>query len=373
MHRPFSGLSTKKGAQSHSIVSESEKICTDAAKELGEVVTKRQSENSNPAYYSIFCSPSFFIYALFQCSLVFLSNALKTRSSSDIQVLYQSIHLIKNHHDMGSAPRAIEILNMLASINGLCPDTNNRNLSTMQQEKSSCSTSPLIVSSPHNDAVKNNKTVKVEATATQCFQHQPINDSIGSEKSTDMLQSNQERSNAQNPNCQQHRSQYQSSQHHQPQQNLQQHVTQPNCYVQTYPIYNTHGYSHQRSFSLDQLNDSHQTYTQQHSRSISHDQLEMMASLSSSFPRTPSNQKLSVGMNVNNIVTNCYTPQINNSHHQQLMPPFNTSLPQAPQTYTTTPYDPNMNISNTALPPSNLNNWSDWDVYIGHQNSSHQQ
>lgn len=350
LHRPFSNLPTDKYAQSQSMVSESEKICLDAAKELSEVVTRRQNETNSPAYYAIFCSPTCFIYALFQSSLVFLSNALKTKHSSDTQAFYQSIHLIKMHSDIGPAPRAIEILNMLATINGLNPNANNHSPSNVKQKNLSCPTVPLTASAPQQVS----RSVKEEYVQTQRFRGQSSNSSI---EHADSRGSVQKMSTPKSLNREQHGSQYQPLQH-------QQHVTQTN-YSQAYPVFNnTHAYSHQRSFSSDQLNASQQTYSQHHSRSISYDQLEMITGIPS-FSRV--DPKPSVNINRNNMNPACYTPQTNNSNHQQLMSSFN---PPPSQTYNSS-YNPNLNVSSTTLSPSNPN-WSDWDVYLGHQNSSQQ-
>jgi hypothetical protein len=107
-----------------------------------------------------------------------------------------------------------------------------------------------------------------------------------------------------------------------------------------------------------------------HARSISHDDLAIMTA-ASSFQRNTVNTSTSKqsdhsGMNVNNMLTHGYSPQMNHNENTVMMP-FSQSLSPAPQNYT---YDSNLN--NTSLSSSNLN-WSDWDVLIGHQNSSQQQ
>ncbi|KAI7888893.1 fungal-specific transcription factor domain-containing protein [Mucor mucedo] len=348
LHRPFSSLPTDKYSQSQSIVSESENICLNAAKQLSEVVTRRQDQTKSPGYYTIFCSPTCFIYALFQSSLVFLSKALKTKNPSDTQEFYQSIHLIKIHNDMGPAPRAIEILNMLATINGLYPGSSNQSPSVTRLAN--------VRSEPHQTTSHNDLYVKKELSVAPRFHEPPTssrNEIVYSRGS------NQKTMTPHIENRQQYGIQYHTSQQ-------QQHIRQPQ-YTNDYPTYsNAPTYSHRRSLSSDQLHSTQQACSQHHSRSISYDQLEFMTNVSP-FPRV--DPKLNVAINVGGMDNGCYTPQTNISHHNQSMPTFN---PQPPQAYHS-PYNPsNLNISSTILPPSNLN-WSDWDVYLGHHTSSQQQ
>lgn len=352
LHRPFSSLPSDKYSQSQSIVSESEKICLNAAKELSEVVIKRQDQSSSPGYYTVFCSPTCFIYALFQSSLVFLSKALKTKNPSDNQAFYQSIHLIKMHNDMGPAPRAIEVLNMLATINGLYPKSSEESPSITRMVNVSCPTVPLSASIPHQVISQHDISIKKDFFSTPHFHEQST--SIGSEI-TCSRESKQKMMPPQTTNREQYEIQCHTLQH-------QQHVRQPQ-YTHGYPVYsNGQTYSHRRSLSSDQLHTTQQACNQHHSRSISYDRLEFMTNVSS-FPRV--DPKLNVG----SIDSGCYTSQTNIPHHHQPMPTYN---PQPPQAYHSSYNPSNLNISSTALPPSNLN-WSDWDVYLGHHTSSQQQ
>ncbi|KAG2237037.1 hypothetical protein INT48_001805 [Thamnidium elegans] len=369
LHRPFSTLSPSEHPHLQQAITESEKLCRNTAKELNEIVTRRQYQTTHPAYYTLFVAPSCFVYALFQSSLVFLSNAIKSKSSSDARVLNRSIDVLKKHGDVGPAARTLEILKMLISINGL---DITEEVNAMQQTMSSPTTiSPII---PITAKKKGSKIqdLKTNEQAPKSFYFQPrlLHDSIIKPNDLKMSVPNQH-SNIQH-NYYLHRRQ---THHHQQQQQQPIHQQVPlNCYVQNYPAYsNTPVYSHQRSISLDQLNSSQQQMYTHHTRSISHDDLAIMTAATSSFQRNTANASSSKqndhsGMNVNDMLTHGYSPQMNHNESTVMMP-FNQSLSPVPQNYT---YDPSMNMPSTSLPPSNLN-WSDWDVYIGQQNPSQQE
>lgn len=376
LHRPFSTLSPNEHPHLQQAIAESEKLCTETAKELNDIVIRRQNQTTHPAYYTLFCAPSCFVYALFQSSLVFLSNATKSMSTSDARILNRSVDILRKHGDKGPAAGTLEILEMLISINGLDYSA-TEDINAMQQTTASPTTtiSPVI---PITTSTK--KGSKLQGPNEQVpkpyyFQPRSLHDSTIKPNDLKMAVPNQH-SNVQQ-NYYLHRRQTQQHQHQQQQQQQQQqpiHQQVPlNCYVQNYPVYsNPSVYSHQRSISLDQLNSSQQMYTH-HTRSISHDDLAIMTAATSSFQRSTANNSSSAkpndhsGMNVNNMLTHGYSPQMNNQN--TVMMPFNQSLSPAPQNYT---YDPTMNMPNTSLPPSNLN-WSDWDVYIGQQNPPQQE
>lgn len=250
---------------------------------------------------------------------------------------------MKNHNDITSG--SIEILTMLISVNGLNSD--------QETNISPTKISPIIPIKRNN--IKS--TSKDEVPKSYYFQQRSLHEGL-IKPTTDLKLTL--------PNQQYllHRRQTQQ------QQPIHQQVPL-DCFVQNYPVYsNPTVYSHQRSISLDQLNNSsqHQHMYTHHARSISHDDLAIMTgAASSSFHRTISTSKATDpnGMNVANMLSHAYSPQMNQT--PVLMSSFTQSLPPAPQGYTV--YDPTMNISTTSLPPSNLN-WSEWDVYIGHQNSN---
>lgn len=382
------------------IVAASEKACTDAANSITDIVNQRQYQTSDPAYYYVLCAPSCYVYALFQTSLVYLSNALRTRSPQDIQGFHQSISLLKMTEESGPAPRAVEILGMLASINGLyvgndsiptvasksnsmSEESSNFTTATMTSASSSTISSTVTPPIYSNHAYLEHSTS--EPTQPNYVQHRLMNTSIIGGITPDIQQ---DLGIVMSPSCDHEHLQHKlrrepnASFHHHPRPRpppsqhppQQQHAS---CYVpQSYPVYNHHTtptLSHQRSFSLDQLQSStHYSHT----RSISHD-FHTTHSADSSVNNTPASSETpsvptSLAMNVNSILSDCYPSQNNhsNNNHNSMNSMMNTyrSLPQTPQAYTAA-YDPNMNVSNSTLPPASLN-WSDWDVYLGHQNQN---
>lgn len=401
LHRPFNQLSIEKYPSLKPIVAASEKACTDAANAISEIVNQRQYQASDPAYYYVLCAPSCYVYALFQSSLVYLSIALRTRSPQDIQGFHQSSSLLKMTEDSGPAPRAVEILDMLASINGLYVGNDaisaGSSKSNSMSEGSSNFTATALTSASSNTispiatppTYANNAYMEHptrEPARPNYMQHRLMNTSIIGGITPDIQQ---DLGIVMSPSCGhehlQHKLRRESNtvhHRHHPQppapssQQPPQQQQQANCYVpQPYPIYNHHttpALSHQRSFSLDQLQSStHYSHT----RSISHD-FHTTHSTHSSVNNAPASSETpsiptSLAMNVNSILSDCYAPQNSQSNSNASMNPMmNTyrSLPQAPQAYTAA-YDPNMNVSNSTLPPASLN-WSDWDVYLGHQNQN---
>jgi hypothetical protein len=305
------------------MVAESEQVCTDAANKISEIVNQRQYRTEDPAYYFVLCSPSYYVYALFQSSLVFLSNALRKRNPYNSQAFHQSISLLKMNDDVGPAPRAVEILNMLASINGLYQDEDDN-------------TTP----SPKNNMTYVHQTetdLNAAPKSQQILHNRLMNTSIVGGITPD-IQSDFGLAMSRSQPRQAQRTQTANQQI-------------DNYTFSVYPNNHStqhHQISHQRSFSLDQLNSTQHVYS--HTRSISHDHFDLSNLHTPQPPPSHNNSMLN---------HNSYNPP------QQMMPSF-TSLPQAPQAYTAA-YDPNMNVSNTTLPPSSLN-WDDWNVYIGHQN-----
>lgn len=302
LHRPFNQLSIEQYPHLKNIVEESEKACTYAANKIFQIVHQRQYHTSDPAYYHALSFPSCYIYTLFQSSLVFLSNALRNKTPKNIQAFHQSIYLIKSNKDIEPAPRAIEILNMLAAVNGLTlNDQIKQDDSDLGLPTSPKTTPPLL--SIDNTAQMNVSTYP----KTQYIQHRMMNTSIIGGITPDIQSDVGIVMSRPTPCDHEHKELAYSN----PQQ-------QPPCYVQEYPMIpppSTNSFSHhQRSFSMNEPSFTPHTTYENH----------------------------------------MYTPQFHPS-----------SLPQAPQAYTAA-YDPNMNVSNSTLPPSSLN-WSDWDVYIGQQ------
>ncbi|CEP11184.1 hypothetical protein [Parasitella parasitica] len=375
LHRPFNQLSTEKYPSLKSIVAASEKACTNAANQLSDIVNQRQYQTSDPAYYYVLCAPSCYVYALFQSSLVYLSNALRTRNANHIQEFHQSINLIKMNQEIGPAPRAVEILDMLASINGLYIDSSTSSSSDDANKSMSMSADSSIFTTTATTSTSNSaiSTPSVysnsaylshpanELPQSHYVQHRLMNTSIIGGITPD-IQLDIGLSIA--PSCSGHG--HLQQKHEQEQHSLKQQQVQ---YVQQqYPVYAQEAptLTHHRSSSLDRLSSSSH-YS--HTRSISHDY--HISHSTRNTPMTPVSTSLAA--NVNSMLSHCYaspngnsTNDNNNNDNMNSMVNTYRPLPQAPQAYTAA-YDPNMNISNSTLPPSSLN-WSDWDVYLGNQN-----
>ncbi|KAI9480326.1 MAG: fungal-specific transcription factor domain-containing protein [Benjaminiella poitrasii] len=432
LHRPFNQLSTTKYPNLKTIVTASEKACTNAANQISQNIHQRQYYKSDPAYYHPLCIPSLYIYSLFQACLVYLYNALRNKCSENLQALNQSINLLKINSDIEPAPRAAEILNMLISINDL--HTVDNNIPIKEEANTTVSPTPTLPSTICNTPSTSTSMTRTASPSNNV----PIQDHTNS--SATYIQSNNYADQSRLHLTELPKTQY--VQHRMmntsiiggitpdiqsdigifmarsmPHEHRQQ---QPvNMYLQNYPMYNnngnrsnasndSHAFTHHRSISLDQLNGSH-THGYSHSRSASRDHSGINSSSIISphisqhiTTTTGSSQSLiansetcnngNKSMDVNCVLSNCsHTPQLSNqSIHDNVLrqqannastvimnsSAFTTSptnsLPQAPQAYTAAAYDPSMSVSNTTLPPSSLN-WSDWDVYIGHrhQNNHH--
>ncbi|KAI7902106.1 fungal-specific transcription factor domain-containing protein [Cokeromyces recurvatus] len=380
LYRPFSQLCVIKYPNLKPNVAASNEFCTNAANQILNIIHQRQFYKSDPAYYQIFFIPSLYIYALFQSSLVCLYNVLQNQSIQTVQILYQSIDLLKIDADMQPASRAVEILHMLISINGLnIAMENNSNASPIKEETTNTILSPTSTTTTNITPSTSTSTASPASSTFTTTNPTTYNNSYIDQTLTEHPKSKYIQRRMTNtgviggitPNIQSDLGIFMTYpyEHKQPIDTY----SIPNC-----PIYNNNNgissnnlrqtYSHQRSISLDQLNHHHH-----HSRPTSQD-CRHISNISSRNTLQP--LVTNRNMNVNCIPTNeCYTPQLSNNNINSLqqtskamMNSSFTSLPLAPQSYTAVSYDSNVNASNTTLPPSSLN-WTDWDIYIGHQNN----
>lgn len=374
LHRPFTSLPIATYPELQDIATESESICMDASQQLSNIIQQRASQINNPAYYYTLCTPSFFVYSLFQSSLVQLSNALKKRSVFDIQAFHQSIDLIKANN-IGPAPRAIEILDMLVAINDLHIDSaKNQSNSTPDSNTLLDPITPNHTPIPTTYMEKNTShslSVKDEVPKAKCFQNRMMNTSIVGGLTSDIQQ-------------QQQPLEYYGTQDqvmHNPELPR---VSQPTfARRKNFSPYNRPQHqatsSHNRSFSMGQMNSSQQHIYSHHTRSISHDSLAHMITPPFNMQNSAINintTPVNTNINYGHMLPHDYQTQYSNpfQHQQQqqsILSSYTPSLPQVPQAYTAA-YDPNVDISSATIPPSSLN-WSDWDVYIGHQNNPHKQ
>lgn len=141
LHRPFIQLSPAQFPDLQSIVAESRKACTEAADNISAILRQHGSTTAGIEPNMALCLPTCFVYAMFQSSLVHLSNSLQDRASTQKQeALVQSLSLLESHEHLCSAPRAIEILKMLITVNELStPPSSNGHKRRSQM----ASTAPL--------------------------------------------------------------------------------------------------------------------------------------------------------------------------------------------------------------------------------------
>ncbi|CAO3649498.1 unnamed protein product [Mucor hiemalis] len=386
LHRPFTNLPIAAYPELQTIATESMTICMDAARQVSNIIQKQESHMNDPVYYYLLCTPSFFIYSLFQSSLVYLSSALKSRRLHDIQAFHQSIDLIKAK-SIGPAPRAVEILDMLVAINSLQIDSSNTQMNPVLESRvrsdSSTINSPLVPVAYIEKSVPYIADVKDEVPKVKYFQHRMMNTSIVGGLTSEIQQQN---SLSKRPYTQQIDQQ-------QPQQTVKYYSTQEQpihspkysrvsqssfAQRQNYSPYNRSQHqattSHHRSFSMGQMNSPQQHIYSHHTRSISHDNLAHMITPQFSLQNSaidPSSTPVNTSINFEHMLSHDYRNQYNVPFQQQqqqaIIDSYTPSLPQVPQAYTAA-YNPNVNVSSSTVPPSSLN-WSDWDVYIGHQNN----
>ncbi|KAL0091320.1 fungal-specific transcription factor domain-containing protein [Phycomyces blakesleeanus] len=140
LHRPFV-VTQELFPDMQSIVEESRHTCTEAATNLSKLVRQKALLVDDPESFSSMCLPTFFVYALFQSSLVHLSNARHDRTQPDrLFRLHQAVDLVREHKHIGPASRALDILTMLITLHDLAPggtvkieETENRIISQSQQ------------------------------------------------------------------------------------------------------------------------------------------------------------------------------------------------------------------------------------------------
>lgn len=147
LHRPFIQLSPAQFPDLQSIVAESRKACTEAADNISAILRQHGSTTAGIEPNMALCLPTCFVYAMFQSSLVHLSNTLQDRASSQRQeALLQSLSLLQSHEHLCSAPRAIEIIQMLITVNELSTPLSNGH--ARKQRRSQMATAAAAVAPP---------------------------------------------------------------------------------------------------------------------------------------------------------------------------------------------------------------------------------
>ncbi|KAG2223434.1 hypothetical protein INT45_001740, partial [Circinella minor] len=182
VHRPFIQLSATEFPDLQTIVADSRKTCTQAATSISDILRHYSSMPTEEHSSLSLCLPTCFVYAMFQSSLAHLSNVLQDRASSqNLQTLQESVSLLKLHQHLCPAPRVIEILHMLITINNLpfdsisLPPLSPKLSSTGQALPSTLTLAPSISSpSPtsHRHSYQHN-TALISSTNTLHQQQNP--------------------------------------------------------------------------------------------------------------------------------------------------------------------------------------------------------
>lgn len=149
LHRPFIQLSPAQFPDLQSIVAESRKACTEAADNISAILRQHGSTTAGIEPNMALCLPTCFVYAMFQSSLVHLSNTLQDRASSQRQeALVQSLSLLQSHEHLCSAPRAIEIIQMLITVNELSTPSAPSNGHARNKRRSQMATATAATAPP---------------------------------------------------------------------------------------------------------------------------------------------------------------------------------------------------------------------------------
>ncbi|ORY89565.1 fungal-specific transcription factor domain-domain-containing protein [Syncephalastrum racemosum] len=106
LHRPFIRLSPQQYPGLASIIEDARTQCTGAATAILDTV---RTEDMS----SLLVWPTCFVYSLYQATLIMLSNVLQQRTDAPLPALQNAIALLQSYKDVCSAPRAIEIIQML--------------------------------------------------------------------------------------------------------------------------------------------------------------------------------------------------------------------------------------------------------------------
>ncbi|KAI8978499.1 fungal-specific transcription factor domain-containing protein [Pilobolus umbonatus] len=119
LDRPQDGVDLSAAQKDGVYASESRSACEDAAIHISVVIKQRQSM-LDPESFGPLCLPTFYVYSMFQSSLIHLTMAIKNRDSlRRLRLMQRSVNLVKQHEHIPSARRAYSILSNLASINNI--------------------------------------------------------------------------------------------------------------------------------------------------------------------------------------------------------------------------------------------------------------
>ncbi|KAI8138628.1 fungal-specific transcription factor domain-containing protein [Fennellomyces sp. T-0311] len=97
----------------------SHQICTHAASTISELVRQLRQRPKNEQYFTL-CMPTCFVYALFQSTLIHLTNAVRNPSSLDM--FQQSVALMQQYNHLAVVRRALEIVELFRTMHAPAVD-----------------------------------------------------------------------------------------------------------------------------------------------------------------------------------------------------------------------------------------------------------
>lgn len=117
LHRPFIELPFGNTA----LATESRRACENAAHNIMVIVKQKQSLMNDPDSYSPLCLPTFFVYSMFQSSLIHLALVFKNPDSLfRLRRLSHSVTVLQEHGEqLACARRAHHILKMLIDVHSI--------------------------------------------------------------------------------------------------------------------------------------------------------------------------------------------------------------------------------------------------------------
>ncbi|KAI7863659.1 fungal-specific transcription factor domain-containing protein, partial [Spinellus fusiger] len=156
LHRPF--ISAEVLCDSY-MMEESRRQCTEAATQLHHTVRQKEQQKQDPLSYGPLCLPTCFVYAMFQSSLVHFSNVRHDRHNEHkLSGLHSSLDLLRDHHSIGPASRAVDILTMLITTHEL--EKPQQVVVVKKSKKSSVYASTSVCIPPPPTTVKSSEPLK---------------------------------------------------------------------------------------------------------------------------------------------------------------------------------------------------------------------
>jgi hypothetical protein len=337
LHRPFIEFSSTQVIEGSvdldSLAADSRQACENAATNIAVIIRQKQSLMSDPDSYAPLCLPTFFVYSMFQASLIHLAIAIKNRDSlRRLRLLQRSIALMKQHEQLASARRAHHILAMLVAINGI--NMNNLLENSKEEDLYTTTEDPLSPISKEDSQQPIIQGCEDNTMPKSTWYQRMMNTSIVGGITSDLHQPSQENTSSSQQLSQllpfgaHNRTSSMYHPHHQPISFYELPKYRP--IQQQIMFEDTHGDS--------LLPNESQANTADYSINTSHTAAPTLLS------------------------------------HQHLPPPPSSTFSHisfsSSETTSTLSYPNYITSSSSSLPPSSLN-WSDWGAYMGQHSTTH--